>query len=291
MLYQWQQEKSNYLFCTFSLIWISYNTLIRFDTSNKDIQIWVFYDALCGDSHFYFKNSFRNFYNSINQLNPKISLNIIPGALEKFDGSLTNQNNDYNDFICEHGENECFANAVHSCALFFFEKSISFNFVDSYFDNLRELGLDINQTSEFCLKKINKDKSFSNLFECASGLSGKLQINKNIQMKENVQGKINRSPSNVINKVFNGSKEDEIEADTLGYLCKNYRIDNLFDSDICKAYKENNFGNYHHRKNYYSKLKKESAEKRLKFQGLINWFVNWYPIELNPLWWKKKTVF
>ncbi len=177
------------------------------------------------------------------------------------------ETNDYNDFICKHGEIECFANAVHACALFFFEKRKSFKFIDCYFDNIREFGLDIKQTSEFCTKQINKDEAFSDLMECASGLSGKQQINKNIQMKEAVQGNVNRSPSIVINKVFDRSKEDEIEADTLGYLCRNFKIDKLFDSDICRAYKDKNFGNYYQRVKFVSNFKKQRFDKNFMLTG------------------------
>lgn len=188
-------------------------------------------------------------------------MNLIPGAQENYDSSITVENNDYNDFICKHGEKECFANAVHACALFFFEKSLSFNFVDCYFDNIREFGLDIKQTSEFCLKKINKDETYPDLLECASGLSGKIQISKNIQLKERVNGKIYRSPSIVINKIYNNMDEDEIESDTLGYLCKNFQIEKLSESDQCKTYKNKNYHNYYKRVEFLSKLRKDRNYK------------------------------
>lgn len=155
--------------------------------------------------------------------------------------------------------------------MYFFDKSLSFKFIECYFDNIREFGLDVKQTSEFCSKKINKEESFSDLMECASGLSGKLQITKNIQIKENVQGKVNKSPSIVINNVFDRLKEDEIEADTLGYLCKNYKIDKLFDSDLCKAYKLKNFGNFHQRVKFISKFKKERVVENMNSEHMIDY--------------------
>lgn len=182
-------------------------------------------------------------------------IDLYPGALEKTDNSILNQNNDYTDYICKHGESECYANAVHACALLYLDKNLAFNFIFCYFDNIREYGLDINQTSEFCLNQISNHKLYSTLLNCATGLTGKQQMDNIIKLKENINGKIMYSPSILINNLLDYTKEDEIESDILSYLCKNIKIKKLIDSDICKGNKDNGNNYYFDRIKLFSKLK------------------------------------
>lgn len=252
----------------------------------NSIEIKIFYDSMCGDSRFYFKNSLRNLYSKLEALQEMniINLRIFPCALEQIDNFLMlSSNGDYTNFFCKHGENECYGNAIHACAILFMDNKSSFEFAFCYFDNIREFYSDVNQTTEFCLKKHFKEELKNKIFECAKGEGGKNQILEFLKLKESVNQRINMSPSIVINGSFNRELEEEMETDTLGYLCRHkyfsYNDDfyskyenkkisdqNTSENLLCGIYKSDNYRLYQDNIDFFRKSKNfiETQEKILK---------------------------
>ncbi len=152
---------------------------------------------------------------------------------------------------------------MHACAIKYLDLISGFEFAICYFENIREFGLDIRQTSEFCFKQISKEDLFSKVIDCAMGVEGKKEMENIIRLRKEVSGEISNSPAVILNNEFNIEKEDELESDTVGYICKNIKNNNFSNSEICANYKESSFKRYKFRINFYTKYKNEKR-KHLK---------------------------
>jgi hypothetical protein len=92
------------------------------------------------------------------------------------------------------------------------------------------------------------------------GIEGKRVMENIIRLRKEVNGEITSSPAVILNNEFNIEKEDELESDTVGYICKNVKNNDFLNSEICADYRESSFKRFLHRVNFYTKYKNEKRK-------------------------------
>ncbi|CAB3240568.1 unnamed protein product [Arctia plantaginis] len=82
----------------------------KFNKHKQDkVKVRVYYEALCPDSKHFFM---RHLYPVTEKLSDFIDVTLVP-----YGKATTKEENGKYYFTCQHGEQECYANKIHACAI------------------------------------------------------------------------------------------------------------------------------------------------------------------------------
>ncbi len=194
---------------------------VKITYSQKTIDVNLFYNVFCGDSVRAFRYSALPFYKN-REMFPNINLKLIPGA--KMSYEITDKNI---YFSCKHGDNECFGNTMHACALNKLSKSEAFKYIICYMNYIAYYRLDNYGVNEYCSQMQNISTNL--LTDCAQGNEGKNYMITFLKRKNGLD--VYWSPQAFVN----GKSEDSILSDLTEYACK--ILDSKKQSnDVCNKY-------------------------------------------------------
>jgi interferon gamma-inducible protein 30 len=148
-----------------SLLIISAISLIL---SGSVPKVDVYMESLCPDSIHFIENSFKAF-----QANPSKSQ-----LADVTIFSSGNSNDSWNGskwvFTCQHGDNECYGNAIETCAKVRLPKEAHQNFIICIEHDIFETKKDFNASTRNCLEKDIAES----VIACANGAEGNVLLHE-----------------------------------------------------------------------------------------------------------------
>ncbi|XP_013134796.1 PREDICTED: gamma-interferon-inducible lysosomal thiol reductase-like [Papilio polytes] len=167
------------------------------------VKVRVYYEALCPDSkHFFIKHLWP--------VTEKLSefLNV---ALVPYGKASTKEENGKYYFMCQHGEEECYANTIHSCSIDILgNMTLSVKFTECMImDNM-----DADKALERCSQQMNVDPEPIN--RCASSEHGAALLKKHGDDTDIIK------PTFIPTITLNGSRGNQ------GAILKNFLL------EVCK---------------------------------------------------------
>ncbi|XP_028156024.1 gamma-interferon-inducible lysosomal thiol reductase-like [Ostrinia nubilalis] len=138
----------------------------RYNKHKKDkVKVRVYYEALCPDSkHFFIKH--------LSPVTQKLS-EFLDVTLVPYGKATTKEKNGQYIFNCQHGEEECYANKIHACAIHALNNTTQAVKITEcmIIDNL-----DADAALERCAKDVKVDTD--QIIGCASGEQGSALLKK-----------------------------------------------------------------------------------------------------------------
>ncbi|CAG4978977.1 unnamed protein product [Parnassius apollo] len=154
------------------------------------VKIRVYYEALCPDSkHFFLKH--------LTPVTEKLS-EFIHVTLVPYGKATTKEKNGKYYFMCQHGEEECFANKIHSCSIEALgNMTMSVKFTDCMIaDNM-----DADKALERCAKQMKIDPK--PIRDCATNEHGSALLKKHGDDTNIIK------PTFIPTIILNGSKDNQ----------------------------------------------------------------------------------
>ena len=173
-------------------------------------KIQIYTESLCPDCINFITNSFKDFYDKVQNPN-LVQIEFIPfgNAHEIFNTST----NKY-DFTCQHGENECYGNLIETCAIQIQGRVKSYETIICLETNIEKYELDFDNTLEYCL--INDEKTLQEIKNCVkSDISNYYQH----QMAQKTDENHKWVPWVVVDGYHDINIENEILESLIDYLC------------------------------------------------------------------------
>jgi interferon gamma-inducible protein 30 len=190
------------------LIILTLSFLILVSSRRVPLKIDIYIESLCPDSRNFVLKSFRNFQAFPNRAQlADVTFYSFGNAIEKLDGSKW-------VFECQHGENECLGNTIHSCAQARLEKDAYNNFLICIFNDIGKTRLDFKRSLSNCL---NNTELVGQILQCANSKEGNELHHR---MARLTPAEHTYVPWVTVDGKHNKNVEDMIMLDMVKYLCK-----------------------------------------------------------------------
>lgn len=179
-------------------------------SNEKPVDIGFYYEVLCPDCKDFMEDQLWGTYKAI----PDIFLvDFVPygNAEENFvDGKWV--------FTCQHGEEECFGNMLHTCALHAYPRNITFPFI-ACMEMSNEAS--VEETGKKCAGE--QGLSFTNLMKCVNSKKGN-QLQHEMAVKtKSLDPPHEYVPWITINGMHTEAIQEEASKDLLGLICRTYK--------------------------------------------------------------------
>jgi hypothetical protein len=203
--------------------------------TNNHTEIEVFYDSMCKDSIQYFSQGLRSFYDYYSDFQKKINLVLIPGAFEHIASDIDTNNyieDDKLKFQCKNGENECLGNKFHACALSTLDKSIAYNYIFCFMENIKIYTYNTYSTTQFCATKNNFQ--YDDLLKCVNSKNSNTYMRLQLEKKQKLSEVIRETPWITINNKYDFKQMENLIDNFTSEICKVINYDS--EVQICHSY-------------------------------------------------------
>jgi len=137
------------------------------------------------------------------------------------------------DFECQHGTNECFGNAMFTCASRMLSKRKALSFVLCVYADIASFNKDFLKTGQYCMTNYPRD--FSKIKTCMISSKG----NQWMYEDSIFTGDNNYVPYVIFNGKHNKEKQAQFKENPLKFLC-NFQYNKHNNKDLCEKILEKN---------------------------------------------------
>ena len=131
-------------------------------------KIQIYIESLCPDCINFITKSFKEFYENVKKPN-LAEIEFIPFGNAK---EIYNISTKRYDFICQHGDEECYGNLIETCTIQIMGKVQSYSTIICIETNIHKYGANFDKTIELCLS--NEPKVLQEIKKCVESDMGNL---------------------------------------------------------------------------------------------------------------------
>ncbi|XP_045505981.1 gamma-interferon-inducible lysosomal thiol reductase-like isoform X2 [Colias croceus] len=176
---------------------------------DNKVKIAVYYESLCPDSKSFITNQLAPVWR---ELRGAVKVKLVP-----YGKSTHDKVNGKWQFICHHGNDECYGNKVQACIL----KDRSLADTDKMELVICLMGqANPDKSLDTCLEQMKKSAETSKLKKCASGEQGDNLLASYGDKSDTVQRPLSFVPTVVINEKFDQAVQDEAIKDLKAVVCR-----------------------------------------------------------------------
>ena len=184
--------------------------MIKGQFQNLNIpKIQIYIESLCHNCVDFFKTSFKNFYEKVQNPN-LVDIEFIPYGNAK---EVYNEATGKYEFECHHKENECYGNLIQTCAIQVMGRIKSYETILCIEINSNDFDKDFDKTLAYCLS--NDQTTLEEIKTCVASDMGNYYQHQMAQKTGDHQW----VPWVIVNGVHDVDVENQILHNLIDYIC------------------------------------------------------------------------